>query len=226
VTDPAQRRGLDELARARDAYDSRSWLTAYESFSRAEEEAPFEAEDLELYATTLLMLGRDDDAIAILERAHHRYLERAQTRRAVRDATWIGMNLAYRGAVGPAAGWLGRAQRLLDQEPGEAVERGYLLIPQVFRHQAAGDFEAAAAIAREAVGIAQRFGDRDLLALALHAEGHMLVLAGHLDEGFALLDEAMVTVTTGDLSPFVVGIVYCGVILACQSVFEVGRARE
>jgi len=35
-----------------------------------------------------------------------------------------------------------------------------------------------------------------------------------------------VTVTTGELMPFVVGIVYCGVILACQSVFEVGRARE
>jgi ATP/maltotriose-dependent transcriptional regulator MalT len=54
----------------------------------------------------------------------------------------------------------------------------------------------------------------------------MLVLAGHVDEGFALLDEAMVAVTTGDLSPFVVGIVYCGVILACQSVFAVDRARE
>jgi hypothetical protein len=34
----------------------------------------------------------------------------------------------------------------------------------------------------------------------------------------------MVTVTTGDLA-LVVGIVYRGVILACQEVFEVGRAR-
>ena len=34
------------------------------------------------------------------------------------------------------------------------------------------------------------------------------------------------TVTTAELSPFVVGIVYCGVILACEEVFEVGRARE
>ena len=36
----------------------------------------------------------------------------------------------------------------------------------------------------------------------------------------------MVTVTTAELSPFVVGIVYCGVILACEEVFEVGRARD
>src|SRR5207247_6554358 len=42
----------------------------------------------------------------------------------------------------------------------------------------------------------------------------------------ALLDEAMVAATTAELSPFVVGIVYCGVILACEEGFEVGRARE
>jgi DNA-binding CsgD family transcriptional regulator len=36
----------------------------------------------------------------------------------------------------------------------------------------------------------------------------------------------MVSVTTGELSPIVTGIVYCGVILACQEVFEVRRAQE
>jgi ATP/maltotriose-dependent transcriptional regulator MalT len=54
----------------------------------------------------------------------------------------------------------------------------------------------------------------------------MVVRCGRVGEGLALLDEAMVAVTTEELSPFVVGIVYCGVILACQEVFEVGRARE
>ena len=54
----------------------------------------------------------------------------------------------------------------------------------------------------------------------------MLVRAGRVRDGFGLLDEAMVTATTSDLTPFVLGIVYCGVILACQEVFEVGRARE
>lgn len=225
MTEPTRSRG-EELEHARSAYAGRAWLDAHDAFVRADSEAALEAEDLELLTTATLMLGRDDDATAVLERAHHRYLERGETRRAVRAATWIGINLAYRGLVGPATGWLGRAQRLLEQEPGESPEQGYLLLPLVFRHEAAGELEKAAAVAGEAAAIGQRFGDADLFAIGLHAQGHMLVTAGHVQEGLALLDEAMVTATTGDLSPFVIGIVYCGVILACQAVFEVGRARE
>ncbi len=218
--------GNGALDRARDAYSRRAWLEAHDAFSRADDDGALEAEDLELLAMAKLMLGRDDEAVAILERAHHRYLERVETRQAVRAATWIGMNLAFRGAIGPANGWLGRAQRLLDSQPGDSVEHGYLMIPAVFRHEAAGDFEAAAALAGEAAAVAERFGDRDLLSMSLNAQGTMLVRAGRTRDGFALLDEAMVTATTSELTPFVLGIVYCGVILACQEVFEVGRARE
>jgi DNA-binding CsgD family transcriptional regulator len=226
MTDRAGNAARKDLDRARDAYERRAWLEAHDAFSRLDEQEPLEAEDLELVTTATLMLGRDDEAVALLERAHHRYLERGEALPAVRAATWIGINLAMRGAVGPAGGWLARAQRLLDSQPGESAEHGYLLIPSVFRHEATGDFEAAAAVAGEAAAIGERFGDNDLFAIGVHAQGYMLVKAGRVDAGLALLDEAMVTVTTGDLSPFVVGIVYCGVILACQEVFEVGRARQ
>ena len=150
---------------------------------------------------SLLMLARDDEAVATLERAHHLYAERGETLRAARSATWIGMNLAYRGLIGPATGWLGRAQRLLETWPEQTAEHGLLLIPLIFQHEAAGDFEQAAAVAREAAAIGERFGDRDLFAMALHAEGHMLVKAGRVREGLALLDESMVVVTTQELRP-------------------------
>jgi ATP/maltotriose-dependent transcriptional regulator MalT len=214
------------LAQARRAIDQRSWLEAREAFARADRSHPLEAEDLGLWATAQLMLAEDEAAIVTLERAHYGYLERGETVPAARAAIWIGMNLAYSGAVGPASGWLGRAQRLVDQEPGESAEQGYLLLPLVFRHEAAGEYEEAAAVAGQAAAVGQRFGDADLLALAVHAQGQMLVMAGQVRPGMALLDEAMVAVTRDEPMPFVVGIVYCGVILACQAVFEVGRARE
>jgi ATP/maltotriose-dependent transcriptional regulator MalT len=54
----------------------------------------------------------------------------------------------------------------------------------------------------------------------------MLIRAGRVKEGLALLDEAMVTVAGGKVSPMATGIVYCGVILACQEAYEVRRAQE
>ena len=106
-------------ARSRRIRES-SWLTAYEAFARADEAEPLEAEDLELLTMAMLMLGRDDEAVAILERAHHRYAERGQTLRAVRSATWIGMNLAYRG---------GRARNRLARARAAAARHGPSRLP-------------------------------------------------------------------------------------------------
>ena len=128
--------------------------------------------------------------------------------------------------MGPATGWLGRAQRLLEQEEGECVEQGYMLMPVVFQHEAQGDWEGASATAAAAAEIGERFRDADLFALAIYAQGDILVRYGRISEGLRLLDEAMVAVTTEPLSPIVTGIVYCGVILACEQVYELRRARE
>ena len=214
----------DDLARGRASYERRAWKDAYESLTRADRAASLGAEDLELLATSAFMLGRDDEYLSVLERAHHAYTEAGETRHAVRCAFWVGINLALRGEMGPAGGWLGRAHRILGDE--DSVERGYLLMPLVFQHEAGGDFAAAAAVAADAAAVADRFGDAEGFALAVHAQGTMLIKAGRVREGLALLDEAMVTVAGGKASPMATGIVYCGVILACQEVYEVRRAQE
>jgi len=216
----------DDLESGRESYSSSAWATAYESFSRADQLAPLAAEDLELLATSVYMLGREDEWMRILERAFRGYSDAGETRRAVRCAFWIGIQLALRGEMGPATGWLGRAQRLLDREQGECVEQGYMLMPVVFQHEAEGDLEGASATAAAAAEIGERFGDYDLFALAIHVQGDILVRSGRVREGLGLLDEAMVTVTTETLSPMVAGIVYCGVILTCEQVYELRRARE
>ena len=182
--------------------------------------------DLELLATSAHMLGRVDEWLPLLERAHHAYGAEGEMLRAVRCAFWLGMNLALRGELGPATGWLGRAQRLLEREGKECVEQGYMLLPVAFQHEVSGDFEGAAATAAAAAEIGERFGDRDLFALAVHVQGTVLAKSGRVAEGLRLLDEAMVSVTAGEVSPVVTGIVYCGVILACEDVYELRRAQE
>jgi tetratricopeptide (TPR) repeat protein len=217
---------LEELRRGRESYARGTWMGAYESLSQADGAAPLGAEDLELLATSAFMLGRDDEFLSALERAHHAYLDAGEALRAVRCAFWVGMNLALRGEMGRASGWLGRARRLVEREGRECVERGYLLVPVMLRHEAAGDWEAAYATAADAADIGERFGDRDLLALAVHEQGCALIQQGRVEEGLGLLDEAMVAVISGELSPIVTGIVYCSVIMGCQEVYALHRAQE
>ena len=66
---------------------------------------------------------------------------------------WIGVTLALRGERGRAGGWLGRAERLLDREGTDCVERGYLLILRVVEYQTDGDLDRAAATAAEAAAV-------------------------------------------------------------------------
>jgi ATP/maltotriose-dependent transcriptional regulator MalT len=213
------------LERGRRSYAARAWRDAHTLLVEADRASPLAAADLELLATCTSMLGRGE-WIAVLERAHHGHLDSGETLPAVRCAFWIGIRLARAGEIGRAGGWLARAQRLLEREERECVEHGYLLLPEIFQHEERGDLDAAAATARAAAEIGQRFGDQDLFALATHEQGHVLIRQGRVREGLALLDEAMVTVTEGELSPYVAGIVYCGTIDACQEVYEARRAEE
>jgi DNA-binding CsgD family transcriptional regulator len=214
------------VSRGREAFARRAWPDAFESLSLAEEAALLGAAELELLATSAYMLGRDAEHVRALERAHHAHLGAGDTPRAVYCAYWIGHNLMLRGEMGPATGWFGRGQRLLEGENQDCSERGYLLIPVLVGHAIAGDHGAAYETATEIAEIGTHFADRDLIAIGVHEQGHALVRQGRFDEGLRLLDEVMVAVTAGELSLIVTGLVYCNTIGFWQSVYELRRARE
>ena len=216
----------DELRRGREAYTNRAWLDAYTALSEADRAAPLQAEDLELLATSASMVGRMDDYLAVLERAHLAHLDAGDHLAAARCAGWIGMTLAVRGEVGPAGGWFARCERLVEREGRDCVERGWLLLPVIFRLEFGGDHAGAHEAAATAAEYADRFGDPDLAALARQLQGLSRIKQGLIDEGLALMDEAMVAVTADAVSPIVAGIVYCGVIASCEEAFEVRRAHE
>src|SRR6188472_3318320 len=215
-----------EVDLGRRAYASEAWLEAYERLSAADRREALGAQDVGLLATSAYMIGRESEYLVLLERAYRAHLTAGERLEALRRAFWLGIGLAGRGDVGRAGGWLGRAQRLLEECGIDRVERGYLLLPVVFEQEASGDLEAAATTAAEAATIGREYGDADLFALAAHEQGHVLIRLGRGKDGLRLLDETMVAVTAGELSPIVSGIVYCGVILACQDAFELRRAQE
>jgi DNA-binding CsgD family transcriptional regulator len=214
----------DVLDRGRSAYAERAWLDAYECLSRADDADLLAPEDLELLARSAYMLGRDDDYVRSLERAHHGHLDAGDVPAAARCAWWIGHNLIMRGETARADGWFSRGDRLLDEAGRDCVEHGYLLIAVLLR--ASGDAGSAYATATEIAAIGERYGDRDLVTIARMGQGQALVSQGRTDEGFRLVDETMVAVVTGELSPIVAGIVYCNTITICQNAHDVRRARE
>jgi DNA-binding NarL/FixJ family response regulator len=216
----------DQLARGRKAYERRAWDDAYRHLSVADEASPLGVEDLERRATAAYLAGLDDAYLRALERTHHAYLDDGNSLRAARAAFWLGLRMAFRGEAGRANGWFGRARRLLQREGKACAEEGYLLLPSAEQQLEAGASEAAYATANRAAEIGDQFGEADLSACARHVQGRVLIQQGEVEKGLALLDEAMVAVTAGELSPIMTGLIYCSVIYACQRVYAVDRARE
>jgi DNA-binding CsgD family transcriptional regulator/tetratricopeptide (TPR) repeat protein len=214
------------LEQGRGAYADRAWVGAFDALSRANREQTLGPDDLELLAHSAYMLGLDHEYRAALEQAFHAYHNAGDGSRAACCAWWIGHNLLSLGQAAPARGWFARGQRLLERERRESVARGYLLIPSLFEHSGKGEFDAAYATAAEIAEIAERFGDPDLVALAIMEQGHALVRQGRTEQGLRLVDETMVAVTAGELSPVVAGIVYCNTIAFCRDAYELRRARE
>ncbi|MFF1867338.1 LuxR C-terminal-related transcriptional regulator [Kitasatospora herbaricolor] len=212
------------LADARRSHELQAWQDACEEFELADGRSPLEIDDLEAWAESAHILGRGPEACRLLERAYRMRADAGEVGGAIRCAFWLHEALTMRGEFGHAGGWLARAARLARAGPGCAQE-GYLLLPEAER-QMARDPGTAFGTAARALELAVRCGDRDLAVAATHLQGLARIRQERVEDGLALLDEAMLAVTTGETSPRVTGWVYCDVIAACGELQELRRARE
>ena len=212
---------VDDLERARAAFERRDWATAYDRLSSS---TGLSAGDLQTLATAAYLVGDDDACIRALQRGYRLQIDDGDTLGAVRFAFWLALVLNTRGEVAIGTGWAARAERLLADQPEDVVERGYLRIHDFFRHLDQDDFPGALRAGDEITEMARRFGDPDLLAQGLVCKGRLLMYSGRVPEGLALLDEAMVGVAAGELSPIFAGNVYCAMIEGCQEVQDFARA--
>ncbi len=213
------------LERGREALARAAWREAFQALSEADRADALSARDLEALGRSAYMIGDPATYVAALERAHRAHLDAGDVLPAVRIAFWIGHSLLFRGQSVAAGGWFARAQRLFDEYGEDGAERGWLLIPAWLQYLGTGDFEAGYATATEAVEIARRFDDADLLWLARGDQGRALVNLGRVVDGLRLVDEMLVVATEGRLSPVVTGILYCNTIAYCVDGYALDHAR-
>lgn len=219
----------EALERAHAAMDRQAWEIAYAQLRAADDQGAIRCpEDLQRLALSAYLTGRDDVAQVGWERAYQAFHDRGEVLPAVRCAFWLGLVLIVAsGNEARGSGWIARAHRLLEERaPDDCAERGYLLLPGALRELDGGDPGAAHRRFAQAAAIGQRFGDIDLAALGCLGQGQSLIRIGETPRGLAHLDEAMVAVDTGRVSPVAAGLVYCAVILACQQAFDLRRAQQ
>jgi DNA-binding CsgD family transcriptional regulator len=172
------------------------------------------------------LLGRNEESRAILAQGYRAAIRAGEKAHAARFAFWSGHGLFFEDRLSEASGWFTRARQLLADLERECPEHGYLMIPEGVEQIIAGATDAAAATFAEAQAIAARSGDPNLLAMAGHGRGRALIRLGRIADGMAVLDEVIVAVTSDEVSPMVIGDVYCGALEACHDVLDLRRARE
>lgn len=214
------------LDMGRSAFSERRWSDALDCLARADSEGGLPARDMELVASVAMLLGHDDDGVKYLTRAHEEFLTLGDMAGAARCAAWLVLFLMDIGEPARSSGWMSRAQHLIAEmeEPTEA--EGYLLIPSALGSLYGGNPEASHELFGRAFEVGRRFHDRDLMALGQLGLGTARITLGSPDEGLQLLDEVMLSVTAGEVSPIPSGIIYCAVIGSCRLALDVHRAQE
>ncbi|WP_336083451.1 LuxR C-terminal-related transcriptional regulator [Nocardia sp. SSK8] len=216
---------VDCLVRAREAYERREWVAAFDALS-ATDAGLLRGEDFARLATAAYLTGRTNDAIQAMQRAYQLHLDAGDLPAAVRCAFWLAMTLLTTGEPAVGSGWVARAERVLARIPDDIAERGYVCVALMFRHLSAGEFAEASDCADRITEYGHRFARAELVAMGLCAQGRLAIYGGSVRAGLALLDEAMAHVTADGVSTMFAGHIYCALVEACQEISDFARMEQ
>jgi len=200
-----------------------NWAAARDAFATTLEEAPGDPEALDGLGQSLWWLGERDAGIDRRREAYAAYQRSGDARGAGRLAIYLAGECRIDGQEAAAAGWLARARRLLADR--DAVpELGWLAIEEAKRADDPADAERHAGAALE---IAHRLADPDVECMALAQLGRAVVRQGRVEEGMALLDEAMTVALGGETSdPLACGDACCTTLVVCDGLADLDRAAQ
>jgi len=208
-----------------EASERAEWEEVHRMLHEIAADRELSADELELLGESSIWLSEVEEGVRSWEKAF------AKHSKAGRNCPAAGMAVELAGLyvekLAPmiAGGWLRRAERLLQNEP-ESLAHGSLYRRQTVNALAESDFDLALELNRKCAGIAERFDNPDLRAVALHDHGQILVLCGDVEDGLALIDEAMTAAVSGEVTQTTLGILYCRTLIVCRMLADYNRARE
>jgi DNA-binding CsgD family transcriptional regulator len=175
-------------------------------------------------AAALWWTGENQASVDRCTQAYALYRRAGQVEPAVQCAAWLAITYKANFANPAAAnGWLARAERLLEpMEPG--LLHAWVWIARAYRMP---DLGAAQALTERALALARQGGDVDLELGAMSQLGLIRVGRGDVEDGFALLDEAVAAALAGEPANLDT-VVYacCDMLNACELTSDMERAGQ
>jgi tetratricopeptide (TPR) repeat protein len=214
------------LDAGRAAADRCDWDAAYQTLREADHVSRLGFEDLALLAEVAYATGDLDATIEAWERAHADRLAADDLVSAAEAATRIAMHLMMdTGLMAPVRAWTKRAERLLEGRDVAPVH-AWLAVAKTYERLLSGDFWTAENWARQAATIGAEQGVPAAHAMGRVAEARGAILAGDVQRGLDLLDDAAVVAVSGEVDPLTVGLLYCELVCAWQGLAQYDRAEE
>ncbi len=213
------------VQRAGDAAARGDWDEAFDLFMKADAGGLVSTADLPVLAEVAYAAGHLDVTIEVWERAHAACVQSGDEIAAGGAAVRIAMHLLIDTALmAPVRGWLGRAERLLEDH-GETSAHAWFAVARTYERMLTGDLRSARDWAGRAIEIGSRC-DPAACAIGRVAEARLLILAGDVREGLALLDDVGAAMVSADLDPLSTGLVYCELVCALQGLAQYDAAEE
>jgi class 3 adenylate cyclase len=214
------------LDSGRAAHAAEDWEPAYQAFTAAAAMVDLEGSDLRRLSESAYWTGRSDEHVSVGEMAFGAYTREGDTQQAALVALEVAQAYKYRLAKAISSAWVARARRLVVESSGSEAE-GYLLRRDaVHAFESEGDSDRGLELAVRVAEIGRSLGNKSIEALGLQDQGRFLVAMGRIDEGMALVDEAMVAAVAGELNSDATGRTYCNMLDVCDQIEDYERANE
>lgn len=213
-----------DSAAAHDAAARGDWPDAYALLAPAAE-GELEPADLNTLAEAAMFTGRPQESLRAREAAHDAWTDDGEMGAAAIAAVTLSLHHAARMKLAAAGGWLHRAETLL-ADMDDAPPHGFLAWAGAMFAIAQGHPDAALVQLKRTGELGREFGIAELEALAISFTGIVHAQCGDVEEGLDLMDQGMTWALSGQLAPFLSGLIFCRTIGTCYDLGDYRRAGE